>query len=115
MLINTFAGRVANRIANGKFSLPRNDSSIEYTLSCNNPPNHLHGGPGGFHSKFWNIIEKKIFHGNGEKAARDDDVEYYSSVTFEYLSPDMEEGYPGFTFILLLYLSNSDLKYFQEL
>ena len=37
-------GRVANRIADGKFSLNNKD----YTLVQNNGPNHLHGGELGF-------------------------------------------------------------------
>ena len=37
-------GRVAGRITNGKFTL----NGKEYSLECNNGPNHLHGGLKGF-------------------------------------------------------------------
>ncbi len=71
-------GRYANRIANAKFTL----DGVEYILTVNNPPNTLHGGPGGWHSVVWDteIIEKE-----GEKP----------KVKFTYISTDMEEGYPG--------------------
>ncbi len=67
-------GRYANRIANGRFSLATND----YELAKNNYPNHLHGGPGGFHSKVWKV---ESFTGN--------------KIDLSYCSPDGEEGYPG--------------------
>ena len=41
-------------------------------------PNHLHGGPTGFHRRLW----------HGEIANEE-------SVVFSYFSPDGEEGYPG--------------------
>ncbi|MFP4489738.1 MAG: aldose epimerase family protein [Bacteroidales bacterium] len=71
-------GRYANRIAEGEFTL----EGKEYQLAINNPPNHLHGGPKGWHSVVWDteIMEKE-----GEPPA----------VKFIYVSPDMEEGYPG--------------------
>ena len=70
-------GRYANRIANGKFTL----DGTEYNLSVNNKPNTLHGGPNGWFTKVWNaeILKKSKV----------------PTVKFSYISPDMEEGYPG--------------------
>lgn len=69
-------GRFANRIANGKFSI----GGTEYALRQNNGPNNLHGGPTGWHARVWGSEVLK-----GKQAA----------VRFSYLSPDMEEGFPG--------------------
>ena len=70
-------GRYANRIAKGKFTI----DGQEYTLTLNNGPNALHGGPGGWHSVVWD-------------AEVPENIES-PSVKFRYFSPDMEEGYPG--------------------
>ncbi|WP_372648338.1 aldose epimerase family protein [Draconibacterium sp.] len=67
-------GRVGNRIAKGKFLL----NDVEYTLPINNDPNHLHGGPEGFHNVIWDV-----------KAVND------TSIVLSYLSKDGEMGYPG--------------------
>ena len=68
-------GRVANRIAGGKFKLDGN----EYSLAVNNGQNALHGGLVGFDKRNWS------------SRAVSDRV----SVEFQYVSADGEEGYPG--------------------
>ena len=75
--LGTLVGRYGNRIANAKFSL----NGQEYQLSKNNGENTLHGGPEGFHNKFWNV---ELFQNNDQDA-----------LELTYLSPDGEEGYPG--------------------
>jgi len=67
-------GRVGNRIANGKFEL----GDETYTLPLNNGPNHLHGGPKGFHNQVWDV-----------KSVSE------NSIVLTYLSKDGEMGYPG--------------------
>jgi aldose 1-epimerase len=70
-------GRYANRIAKGKFTL----DGTEYSLTLNNGPNSLHGGPGGWHSAVW----------DGEIVMNQPNP----TVKFTLKSPAMEEGYPG--------------------
>lgn len=72
-------GRFGNRIAAGEFHL----DGTRYRLATNNSPGgvpcHLHGGEMGFNKRLWKTV--------GEVAP--------NSITFQYLSPDGEEGYPG--------------------
>ena len=70
-------GRVANRVAKGRFTL----DGKEYTLAVNNGPNSLHGGLKGFDKKIWKAEDAS---GPGGPA-----------VKLTYQSPDGEEGYPG--------------------
>ncbi|XP_067388973.1 galactose mutarotase [Emydura macquarii macquarii] len=66
-------GRVANRIAKGKFTV----EGKEYQLALNSPPNSLHGGNKGFDKVLWTP-----------------DV-LLNGIRFFRMSPDGEEGYPG--------------------
>lgn len=75
-------GRYANRIANGKFQL----DGHTYTLAINNGPNSLHGGKVGFDKKVW-------------EASEDDGI-----LALKYVSPDMEEGYPGEVTVVVTYM-----------
>lgn len=67
-------GRYGNRIANGKFKI----GDKVYTLFKNNGPNTLHGGKKGFQDVIFTV--NKVTD---------------SSIALTYLSPDMEEGFPG--------------------
>ncbi|MFN2533479.1 MAG: aldose epimerase family protein [Pyrinomonadaceae bacterium] len=82
-------GRYANRIAQGKFSL----NGIEYELSCNNGPNHLHGGPRGFDKVVWQAEQTTI---QGDQVVR-----------LTYLSKDGEEHYPGNVQVDVQYILDS--------
>lgn len=69
------AGRVANRIAGGRFRI----GSDEVELTVNVPPHHLHGGAVGLQRRVWEM--------DGDSSAE--------AVHLRYASPDGEEGYPG--------------------
>lgn len=71
-------GRFANRIGKGRFTL---DGKTYQLALNNNKVAALHGGVKGFDKVVWKVLEAK----SGPKA----------SVTFGYVSPDGEEGYPG--------------------
>jgi aldose 1-epimerase len=68
------AGRYANRIARGRFTI----DGTEYQLDTNAPPNTLHGGRHGFDKVIW------------QAASHDGDT-----LVLRYLSLDGEAGFPG--------------------
>lgn len=88
--LSTLIGRYGNRIEKGKFQL----DGKEYTLSVNNGPNHLHGGPTGYHARVW-------------------DAEQLSAqcLKLHYLSPDGEEGFPGNLDITVTYTLSDDNEF----
>jgi aldose 1-epimerase len=72
--VGSTCGRVANRIAAGRFAL----DGKGHKLAVNNGPNHLHGGIKGFDKVLW-------------KAA----ILKGPALKLTYVSPDGDEGYPG--------------------
>lgn len=80
--LSTLVGRYGNRICHGKFTL----DNKEYQLAINNGPNHLHGGPTGFHARVWDVVSAT----NQE-------------LKLKYLSADGEEGFPGNLFMQVTY------------
>jgi aldose 1-epimerase len=80
-------GRVANRIAHGKLTIP---SQGTYQLPLNDGRHHLHGGPKGFDKRLWQLT-----------AWESHDKEAY--VTFELDSHDGDQGYPGSIHVKIVY------------
>jgi len=70
-------GRFSNRIAGAQFTL----NGTTYQLAHNDGPNHLHGGPHGFHRAIWRASARQTEEG--------------PSLALHYLSRDGEEGYPA--------------------
>lgn len=70
-------GRVANRIAKGRFSLDGRD----YQVPVNDGANALHGGPQGLDKAVWEVVAV-----SQAPAA---------SVTLRHVSPDGDMGFPG--------------------
>ncbi len=88
--LGAVVGRYANRIARGTFRL----GDQTYTLARNNGPNHLHGGPEGFHRKLW--TPHLVTGPEGD------------ALELTYVSADGEEGYPGTLTATVVYSLTAD-------
>ena len=84
------AGRYANRIADGRFTL----NGITYHLPVNNEPNSLHGGTDGFDRRVWRAAP---FTGVDE-----------AGLTLHLVSDDGDQGYPGRLSATLTYTVTMD-------
>ena len=93
-------GRFGNRIANGHLEI----EGKTYRMAINNGPNHLHGGLTGFDKRVW---DAEPFEESGRVG-----------VKLSYLSPDMEENYPGNLRVVCIYSLNNlnelGIEYFAE-
>jgi aldose 1-epimerase len=85
------AGRVANRIGQGKFTL----DGVDFQLAINNGVNHLHGGKVGFDKKLWTVGRQTV-------------TDHEAAVEFLYTSVEGEEGYPGTLQVAVTYSLNQD-------
>ncbi|HEX8365301.1 MAG TPA: aldose epimerase family protein [Allosphingosinicella sp.] len=85
-------GRVANRIARGRFTL----DGRSYRVPINNGVNSLHGGGTGFDKVLWEVVDVR----GGPTPA----------VTLRYVSPDGDQGYPGNLTVTAVYTIEEDAQ-----
>ena len=85
--LSVLIGRYGNRIKDGKFTL----HGKEYQLARNDGPNHLHGGPTGFHAHVWDAMQVSS-----------------NAVVLKYTSPYGEEGFSGEVKVTVVYTFNNE-------
>lgn len=90
LYLGAVVGRVGGRIKDAQFEL----DNQTYKLIKNEHNNHIHGGVKGFSRVNWH--------------AKPFENEIEAGVTFNYLSPDGEEGYPGNVDIKVTYKLNNE-------
>lgn len=71
---STIIGRFGNRIKEGRFVL----NGKEYQVALNDGPNHLHGGPTGYHARVWDAYQMSD-----------------NTLVLNYVSAYGEEGFTG--------------------
>lgn len=79
-------GRYANRIAGGSFEL----DGVPVRLGAHDRGHHLHGGPLGFDTRVWSVVEEPSLGHPGEPAGPGAE-----RVTLALVSPDGDQGFPG--------------------
>lgn len=90
--LGALIGRYANRIGQARFTL----DGATHVLPANHGPNHLHGGPHGFHTAVWEV----------EPFARPGAV----GLVLRHVSPDGDAGYPGTLAVRVTYtLDDADV------
>lgn len=93
-------GRFGNRIAKGHLEI----AGKVYEMAINNGPNHLHGGKIGFDRRLWD--------------AKPFEKENSVGVELSYISPHLEENYPGNLKVKCVYSLNNNnelvIEYFAE-
>jgi aldose 1-epimerase len=88
--LGALVGRVANRIALGRFTL----GGRLHQLACNDGRNHLHGGVRGFDRLIW--------------SARAGQASDRATLELRRVSEDGEEGYPGRLEVTVTYALDDD-------
>ncbi len=83
-------GRVCNRISGCKYTL----DGVEYEVFANDGRNSAHGGEIGFIKRLWDVVEK--------------DSSTEPAIELTYVSPDMEENYPGTLTVKVTYSLTAD-------
>lgn len=83
-------GRVAGRITGAKFTI----GDITYELGKNDGENNLHGGPVGLDKRIWSVSEVL--------------GDTYGELVLNYVSEDMDQGFPGTLDIVVTYRFDDD-------
>lgn len=93
-------GRFGNRIGKGQLEI----DGVSYQMAINNGPNHLHGGKIGFDRR---LFDAETFEKNDR-----------AGVKLSYISPHLEENYPGNLKVTCIYSLNDknelSIEYFAE-
>ncbi|KAK7435357.1 hypothetical protein VKT23_019708 [Stygiomarasmius scandens] len=100
---NTIIGRYANRIPVGKHTLERHGVKAEFDAQANeNPRVSLHGGPSGFNTRTWSLIDISPSSSAHPTLFTKSELSHLSTSNypsnfgfFRYSSPDGDQGYPG--------------------
>lgn len=98
-------GRLANRVAGASFD--PGDGGPRAVLAANDGPHALHGGPSGFHARWWTV--DALLGPDGEPHAGGGGAEAEpAGVRLSLASPDGDEGYPGALAATVTYMLRPD-------